>query len=140
MMLCKEETALPVVVPAQLLQLSPQERFLEELLSQPDRHGHRERTEAAGGKRQVCFQQALELQERLVIKRDVIDLVQPDAGFAETVGDGMPRKTGVVPLPAEPLLLRSGNDTPVLHESGRAVMIEGGNAQDPHALLRTACR
>src|SRR5262245_18825412 len=122
MMLGKEEPVLPVVVPAQPLQLSPQERFLEELLSQPDRHGHRERPKAAGRKRQVCFQQALKLQERLVIERDMIDLAQAHAGFAETVSDGMPRKASIVSLPAEPLLLRGSNDARVLDEGGRAVM------------------
>ena len=35
-------------------------------------------------------------------------------------------------LAGETLFLRGGGDAAILNESGGAVVIEGGNSQDPH--------
>src|SRR6185503_14504901 len=74
-----------------------------------------------------------ELQERLVVEGDVIDVGEPDAALRQAVADGILRKARVVLLAREALLLRGGDDAAVLQQSGGAVVIVGRDPQDSHA-------
>ncbi len=53
-----------------------QQAFLEQLLPQPQRHRHAEGAEAARREGEIGLEQALELQKRLVVEDDVVDLVE----------------------------------------------------------------
>ena len=57
---------------------SLKQSFLEQLLAQPDRHCHAEGAEALRAIREIGLEQALELQERLVVEDDVINVAEID--------------------------------------------------------------
>ena len=60
----------------------------------------------------------------------MVDLVQGNLGFAEAVGNSVLRKSRVVLLTGEALLLRSRNNPAVLDQCRGAIVIKGGNAQN----------
>ena len=61
---------------------SPRSRSFRNSFSlQPYRHCHSKRLESARGKCQVCLQQALELQQWLVVKGEQIDLLDRYTGL-----------------------------------------------------------
>ncbi len=96
-----------------------------ELLLQPERQPHQEQLEAARRVGEVGLEQAVELQERLVVEGDVVEVTRRDAGFVEAVAHRVRGKVVVVLLAGEALLLRGRDDRPVAHQAGRAVVIEG---------------
>src|SRR6185503_17889648 len=134
-MLAEQEALLPVEVRLPLLHLVAQQGLLEQLLLQPQRHGHAEGVEAARREGEVGLEQPLELQERLVVRGGVVDVGQLDAGLAEAVVDRLLREGRVVLLAGEALFLSGGNELAVLDQRGSAVVIEGGDPQDPHVTL-----
>jgi len=125
-----------------LRELLHQQVLEEQLLPQPDRHRHGEAPEAARRKGEIRLQQALELEERLVVECDRVDAVQGRLPLAQAVRHGVPREPRVVLLAGEPLLLRRGDDVPVRQQCRRAVVVEGRYAEDAHPWrpVRTACR
>ena len=131
-MLGKQQAVDPVHPGFELLQLLRQQVFLEQLLAQPQRYRHAKGLESPRCKGVVGFQQALELEERLVVKRDLIHLRKRDAGLGQAIIHCIERKAGVVFLAREALLLRGGDDVAILEQGGRAVMIIGGKAQGIH--------
>src|SRR5215831_4207460 len=86
-----------------VLQLSPEEILLKQLLPEPERDRHPKRAEPARRERDVGFEEPLELEEWLIVEGDLVDLIEPDPRFGETVVQGLVRKTRVVLLAAEPL-------------------------------------
>ncbi len=112
--------------------MSLEQELLEQLLLDPEGHGHRERGEPARGEGEIRLEEPLEFQERLVVKDDVIQLVHRDPALAEAILDGVPRKARVVLGPAEALFLGRGHDPAVVDEGGGAVVVEGGDAKDAH--------
>src|SRR5262249_17428394 len=103
------------------------------LLPEPQRNGLGERGESAGGEGQVGLQEALELEEWLVVKHDVVHLRETASSVAEAIFDRMAWEAGVVLLPWEPLLLSCRHAASVRHERGGAVVIERRDAEDAHA-------
>jgi hypothetical protein len=101
-----------------------------ELVLDPERAGHEERLEAAGCHAQVSLQDALELEQRLVVERHRRQLVRRDPGLFQAVVNRMLREPGIALDPAESLLAGGGNDFAVSEQAGRAVVIEGGNAKN----------
>ena len=82
-----------------------------------------------GAKREIGFEQAFELQERLVIEGDEVDVGPGDPGFGEAIAHRVRRERGIV-LPArEAFLLRSRNDFPIAHDCRGTVVIERRNAE-----------
>ena len=69
----EQELALPIEVGVERPQLVAQQLLLEQLLLQPERDRHAKGAKALGRKREIGFEQALELEERLVVERDVVD-------------------------------------------------------------------
>ncbi len=147
-MFAEQQPFLPIEVGLPLLHLIAQQRLLKELFLQPQRHGHAEGVEAARREGKVCLEQALELQERLVVESYVVDVGKLEAGRIQAVLHGVFRKARVVLLAREALLLGGTDQLTIRDQRGGAVMVEGRDSQDPHetfprrpsAELRTACR
>ena len=78
---------------------------------------------------QVRLQQPFELQQWLVVEGDVVQLLGLDSCLGKGVLDGVGWKARIVLLASEPLFLRCGDDPPIDNQSGRRVMIEGGDTQ-----------
>ena len=140
----------PVVRTPKRAQLSVEQPPYEELLANPHRHRAQEAHEPSRRERVIGLEQALELQERLVVERHRREVVVMDARFAQDVSAGLAGERGVVPLPRETLLLRCRHDTPVHEQGRRAVVVEGRNPENGRPrvaqsasvliLVRTACR
>ena len=62
----------------------------------------------------------------------MIDLVEVDLAAAEAIADRLGREAGIMALAREALLLRRRDDAAVLDEGGRAVVIEGREAEQAH--------
>ena len=75
-MLREEQPFFPIAIARKLPQLVAQKLLLEQLLAQPQRDRHAEGFEAGRREREIGLQQALELEERLVVEHDVVDVVQ----------------------------------------------------------------
>src|SRR5206468_6819267 len=101
-----------------------------QLVGQPERQRHQERLQSLRRARDIRFKQALELYERFFIEADEIELARRDAGFAQTVRDGVRREPGIVFLPREALLLRGRDDAAVLDEARGRVVVVGGEPED----------
>lgn len=141
-MLGEQHRTRPDLRSRQFTEMPAQAALLKKLVLTPDGHRHPERAKAARHGRQVRFDQPLELQQRLVVEHDVIDVPHSATGFAQAIGDGVCRKRGVVLAPGEPLFLSSRDDASIDHQRRRAVVVERRNAENPHegSRLRTACR
>src|SRR4029453_10755068 len=126
MMLGEEDLALETVEHRLVQEQAPR----EELVFQPDRHGGEERSKSARRDAEVLLEQALELEQRLVVEADVVELASRQARLTEAVGRGPSGKPGVVLLAGEALFLRGRNDLAVPHHAGGGVVVEGGEAED----------
>ena len=111
--------------PPNCVQLLAQQRLLEQLLLQPQRHRHAEGAEAARREGEIGFEQPLELQERLVVEDDVVDVAELDAGRCR--GNRRSRSPGK----PESCFLRvkrsscaARDDVAVLDQRGGAVVID----------------
>src|SRR5690606_39397959 len=74
--------------------------------------------------------QPVELQERLVVERDPVEVGGLDPGAVEAVADGVPREVRVVLLAREALLLRRGDDLAVPQEAGGGVVVVRRDAEN----------
>jgi hypothetical protein len=90
----------------------------EELLGKPDRHGGPERGQSLRSAGEIGLEQALELQERLVIERNGVQLVRPDPSNREARFHRILREFGVVLDAGEALFLGGGDDFPVPNQAG----------------------
>src|SRR5439155_8944937 len=75
----------------------------EQLLFYPQWAGHPELREPAGRNAEVGLQNALELEEGLVIEADIGQVRGPNPGRLETIPRGVPRKGSVALLAGEAL-------------------------------------
>ena len=82
---------------------------------------------------EIGFEQALELEERLVVEDDESTSLEAMPPSAQAIGDGVCGKAGIVLLAREALLLRGGDDCAIHDERGGAVVVEGG---DPRMRMR----
>ena len=104
-----------------------------ELFPQPPRQRTREGEPSARRHRKIGLQHPGELDDRLVIKDNGIQIRFGEARLFQAKRNGMPGKTFVVFLPAETFLLRGGDDVPVTQKRRRGVMVIGGDAENvPH--------
>src|SRR5262249_2948973 len=90
---------------------------------------------------QIGLEQALELEEGLVVENDVVHVLDRDAAGGEAIVDRPGGKIGIVPLARKPLFLGRGNDLAVAHQGGGAVVVEGGEPENSHNAnrLRPCC-
>src|SRR5271155_423087 len=128
----KEQPVNPIEIFAVALQLILEEAALEEFLAHPERNRHLEGTQPPWREGDIGFQKALEFQERLVVKNDVVDGGEIHARESETELHGMGGKARVVFLAGEALFLRRGDDLSITKKSRRTVVVERGNAEDAH--------
>ena len=128
----------PPVAAAQSL---PDDARQAELVLQPYRHRFEELTKAGWRESEIAFQQAVELEKRLLVECDVIQLLRPDARRIETIPDRRTGETLIVLSAGKSLLLRRRDDLPPNHQRGRAVMVEGRYSEDrSHACSDTESR
>jgi hypothetical protein len=126
MMLGEQQTLRPVDVAVQILgDLLREEILLEQLLLEPDRQRLAERGESARRECQVGLEQALELEERLVVEGDVVEIGGLDACLLAAIAHGIRRKIRIVLAPREAFFLGRRDDLAVDDESSRGVVIEG---------------
>src|SRR5215510_2487072 len=132
-MLRKEQPLVPLVIARKLPQFVAQKLLLEQLLAQPQRDRHAERSKAGRREREISLQQAFEFEERLVVEHDVVDVVQSGSCGLQAVTERMMRETGIVLLAREAFLLRGRDDAAVLDEGSRAVVIECRESENAHS-------
>src|SRR5262245_65278783 len=128
----EQELFFPVGMPRELSQFVAQKLLLEQLLAQPQRDRHAERSKAGRRERQIGLQQAFELKERLVVEHDIVDVVQSSSRGLQTIAERMMREAGIVLLAREALLLGRRDDATILDEGGRAIVVECGEAENAH--------
>jgi hypothetical protein len=131
-MLAEQQALLPVEVGLPLLHLVAQQRLLEQLLLQPQRHGHAEGVEAARREGEVGLEQPFELEERLVVEGDIVDVRHLDAGGVEAVLHRLLGEGRVVLLAREALFLRRAHQLAVLDQRRGTVMIESRDPEHAH--------
>src|SRR5579871_1267283 len=132
MMLGEKQLLLPVESRTQPLQLFMQQRFLKQLLADPQRHCHLERSQSAWRIGEIRFEQPLELQERLVVKNNKIDIAERAAGLYQAILGRVRWKSGIVLLAREALLLRGRDNFAIAHQRRGAVVIKSGDSQNLH--------
>ncbi len=109
-----------------------------ELLFHPHRECLQELLLAPREVLEVGQEDTLKFEHRFVVETHVIDVGHRDAGARQAVGDRTYRKRRVLLDPAESFLLRRRDELPIPQKGRGAVVIEGGDAEDPggHGLLR----
>src|ERR1700682_5517646 len=113
MMLGKQQLVLPVKAGRLRLELFADQILLEQFLLEPQWQGHAERGEPARREGEIGLKQPLELDERLLVEHDVINLVELHAAFVEAIANGILRIARILLLAGKTFLLRRGNDMPV---------------------------
>ena len=102
----------------------------EELLGQPDRHRRSKRGRSLGRAGKISLEQALELEERLVVERDGIELIRPDSPDLEARSDRILRELGIVLDAREAFFLGGSHDLPVLDETGGGVVVPSAHTKN----------
>ena len=125
-MLGKQQPLFPVDFLAEMiLQRVTDDGFLEELFFEPYRKRRHKAAKPARCEGEVGLEQSLELQKRLVVENDMIDIGGLEPAFGETIIDGVRRKPRVVLLAGESLFLRSRDDLAIHDQTCRRVVIIG---------------
>ena len=119
------------LVPAKSVPNGP---VLIELFLDPQRTGHQEGLEAARGDAEVRLENPFELDQGLVVKPDVVEVVDADSAFAQAVRHGPFRKGGVALLPGEPLLGAGRDNLAIAQQAGGAVVVKGRDPESMHRL------
>jgi len=83
-----------------------------------------------GANDRIGLKQSLKLDKGFFIEHDVAEIRQGDFPFTQTVTDGSAGKPRIVLLAGKSLFLRGRDDLPVSHQAGRAIVIEGRDAQN----------
>src|SRR5204862_6495357 len=102
---------------------------LEQLILHPDGQRGAERLEAARRKGEVSLEQPLELEERLVVEGDEVDLGGARAARFEAGTDRVVREARVVLLAGEALFLRGGGHLPLDEQRRRGVVVVRRDAE-----------
>jgi len=81
------------------------------------------------------MENTVELQERLFVEGDEIQIGNADPSLLEAIVNGITGEGGIVFFPGESLFLGSGNDLAILDEARGAVVIKGGEPENVHGQL-----
>ena len=124
MMLGEAQLLVPIDIRRFGAQQIDQQRFLKKLLLQPQRHRHAKRTEPARRESEIGLEQPLELQKRLFVEGDEVDVAPRNTCFLHAIAQRVDRKIRVMFLAREALFLCGRDDLAVAHDRGSAVVIE----------------
>src|SRR6478752_4808002 len=102
----------------------------EQLLSEPDRQRCGKTWEASGREREVSLEEALELAQRLLVERDVVEIARLEMRFAQAVIDGARWKRSVVLFAREPFFLCSRDNFSIDDQRCGAVVIESRDSEN----------
>ena len=100
------------------------------LFLEPDGHRGDEGLKPPGCVAQVSLEQSLELDERLVVEDDPVDVAKTQVFRFQAITDGVFGKARVMLLAAEAFLLRRGHQFAVLQQGGSTVMVVSRNAEN----------
>jgi hypothetical protein len=114
---------------AGVAQLVPQLPVQVELVFDPEGAGHEEGLEACRRDPQIGLQDALELEQRLVVEPDVSQIPNLDSRLRQTVRHSLSREGGIPLLPGKPFLLGRGHDLAVPEQTCGAVVVVCGYAK-----------
>src|SRR5436190_2442533 len=106
----------------ELRQMLVEEALHEQFFLDPDRYGGRKAQKAARGKPMIRFEQTLELQQRLVVERDGVEVLVFPTGLLQHVSSRVNWEGRVVTLPRESLFL-SGCDNLAVDEKRRGAVV-----------------
>ena len=81
---------------------------------------------------------APELEHRLLVEGDQVEVARRETGLREAGVDRVPGVAGVVLDPCEPLLLGGSHHASIHQQCGGTIVVEGGDSQDVHALRPTS--
>ena len=101
-----------------------------QLQLRPYRHGLLEEGKSMRREGDSRLQQAFELDQRPLVKRDRVQLAWADAGLAQAVIDRLSRKSRVVLGSAEPLFLHRSDDLTIPEQCRCRVVVKGRDAED----------
>ena len=126
------EEDLPGLADAALLQ-----RVLDlgrdpQLLAQPEGHGHDVRAQPLGDDREIGLEDAVELEQRLVVEDDPVELPLAHAPLRQAVADGVEGELVVMLLAGEPLFLGGGDDAPAVDQAGGRIVVVAADAEQLH--------
>ena len=121
---------------AVVVQGAPHLTLHEQLVLDPEWACLEEGDQTARRDAQIGLEDALELQQGLVVETHIRQVLDRYPAGPEAVIDSMSREGGVPLLASEPLLLRRGDDLAVSQEAARAVVVERRYTEDVrgHAL------
>src|SRR6185503_10817177 len=105
----------------------------QQFLFQPHRHGGKKGLQATRRKADVGFKQPLEFDQRLVIKHNILKVLNPNPSLVQTILNRAMRKSRIMLLSCKSFFLCRSDDLAVPHEAGGAVVVEGGNAENIHS-------
>ncbi len=97
-----------------------------EFLFQPDGHGFQKRRPTKGCIGHIGFQQALELQERLLIKNHMIHITHSNTGLFKAKRHRLPWKIRVMLFACKGFFLGGSHNPSVLHQTSRSIVIITG--------------
>jgi hypothetical protein len=95
-----------------------------------DRAGLQELRDAPWHDAKVRLENALELEQRLVVEADMGEILNADSRRLEAELDGALREARIALLSGKAFFLRSRNDLAVPEQARGAVVVERGNAED----------
>src|SRR6266404_3643845 len=128
----EQQLALPVKIRRSRFEPLAKKVLLEQLLLDPQRQSHAERSEPARREGEIGLEQPFEFDKRLLVKNDVIKFVESQATLVETITNGIFRIARILLFAGKALFLRRGNNMPVLDQRRSAVMIKGGDPENAH--------
>ena len=132
MVLGEQQPLVPVDAALDGFQLLQERAALEQLVLHPHRQRGAERREAARRKGEIGLEQPLELEERLVVERDIVDLRGTRAGRLEARANRVVWEARVMLLAREALFLRRRGHLPVDQQRRGRVVVIGRDAEDFH--------
>ena len=95
---------------------------------QPEWHRLHEGGQARWRIAEVCLEQPVELEERLVVEDDVVEAVRRQARLPQAIVDRALREGMVVLDPREAFLLRGRDDFAVTHQRCRTIVVVSGDS------------
>ena len=105
-----------------------------ELLLQPKRETHQEQLEARRRIGNVSLEKALELEQRLVVEHDQVELAARDLRLCEAILDRVLGETIVVLLSGKPFFLGRRDDVAVTNQGGSTIVIVSRDSENVHAM------